>query len=271
MRIVLRASRCASLAWAVRITNSRTPAPSSQDSISSFMTRCSVRRRSEAPPGKAWVVRVDAVLHRRCAQDPELRRQIVGQAFDDDRVAAERQVGAVLLGRAHRHDQRRAARAAARAPRRGSSPSSARGVRLESSRVVVGGGGAAPRSARPRSGCAARAGRGSRLGACAAGRVLLLLWPARGLAPAGARRRARAAWRGHGGRASGGSRRSSATGPSSASAASTAASERLAGDLHAAYHRAERLAEAAAPDAAHDRAAAFDDARPAGAAAAGPR
>ena len=52
VRMVLSASRCASLAWAVRITNSRTPAPSSQDSISSFMTRCSVRWRNAASPGK---------------------------------------------------------------------------------------------------------------------------------------------------------------------------------------------------------------------------
>jgi signal transduction histidine kinase len=37
----------------------------------------------------------------------------------------------------------------------------------------------------------------------------------------------------------------------------TAASERLAGDLHAAYHRAERLAQAAAEDAGDDREAAF--------------
>jgi signal transduction histidine kinase len=37
----------------------------------------------------------------------------------------------------------------------------------------------------------------------------------------------------------------------------TAASERLAGDLHAAYHRAERLAQAAAADAGVDREAAF--------------
>ena len=37
--------------------------------------------------------RVDAELHRRRAQDPELRRQIVGEMLHDDRVAAERQMG----------------------------------------------------------------------------------------------------------------------------------------------------------------------------------
>ena len=119
------------------------------------MTRCSVRRRREAPPGKARVRRVDSVLHRRRAQDTELRRQIVGEMLDDDRIAAERQMGPVLLGRAHRHDERRALLQPLARPRPGSSPSFARGGRLESSRVVVGAWWCSRPSVRRRSGCAA--------------------------------------------------------------------------------------------------------------------
>src|SRR4029079_19307427 len=48
-----------------------------------------------------------AVLHRGCAQDPELGRQIIGEVLDDDGIAAQRQMRPVLLGRAHRHDQGR--------------------------------------------------------------------------------------------------------------------------------------------------------------------
>ena len=106
VRMVLSASRWASLACAVRITNSRTPAPSSQDSISSFMTRCNVRCRSAAPPGKGREIGVHAELDGGGPQHGEGGREIVGEALDDDRVAAERQVGTVLLGGAHRHDQR---------------------------------------------------------------------------------------------------------------------------------------------------------------------
>jgi len=55
---------------------------------------------------------VDSVLQRRHANDPELRREIVGQVLDDDGIAPERQVRAVLLGRAHRHDHGRSRAAA---------------------------------------------------------------------------------------------------------------------------------------------------------------
>ena len=48
-------------------------------------------------------------LDGRCPQHGEGGREIVGEALDDDRVAAERQVGSVLLGGAHRHDERGAA------------------------------------------------------------------------------------------------------------------------------------------------------------------
>ena len=58
--------------------------------------------------------RVDAVFHRRCAQDPEFGRQIVGQVLHDDGIAPEGQMGPVLLGGAHRHDHASAAPAAAR-------------------------------------------------------------------------------------------------------------------------------------------------------------
>src|SRR6478735_5665354 len=49
--------------------------------------------------------RVDAVCHRRRSQDPELRRQIIGEALHDDGIATQRQMRAVLLGGAHGHDQ----------------------------------------------------------------------------------------------------------------------------------------------------------------------
>ena len=49
---------------------------------------------------------VHPVLDRRCPQDAERGREIVGEVLDDDRVAAERQVGSVLLGGANRYDER---------------------------------------------------------------------------------------------------------------------------------------------------------------------
>ena len=50
-------------------------------------------------------VDVDAVLQRRRAQHAEFRGEIVREMFDDDRIAAERHVGSVLLARANRNDQ----------------------------------------------------------------------------------------------------------------------------------------------------------------------
>src|SRR6476660_7706718 len=50
---------------------------------------------------------MDAVLDGRCPENPELGRQIVGQVLDDDRIAPQRQMRSVLLGRAHRDDQAR--------------------------------------------------------------------------------------------------------------------------------------------------------------------
>src|SRR5204862_5305871 len=48
---------------------------------------------------------VHAVFDRRSAQDVEARREIVGQPLDDDRVASQRQMGAVLLAGADRHQE----------------------------------------------------------------------------------------------------------------------------------------------------------------------
>src|SRR5207245_6170272 len=44
-------------------------------------------------------------IYRRRAQDLEGRREVVGETLDDERVAAERQVGAVLLAGPHRHEE----------------------------------------------------------------------------------------------------------------------------------------------------------------------
>src|SRR5439155_301032 len=46
-----------------------------------------------------------AVFDRRSAQDVGARREIVGQPLDDDRVASQRQMGAVLLAGADRHQE----------------------------------------------------------------------------------------------------------------------------------------------------------------------
>src|SRR5438067_2043796 len=53
--------------------------------------------------------RVDAIFDGGRAQDLERAGQIVGQALDDDGVAAERQVRAVLLARSHRNEEARIA------------------------------------------------------------------------------------------------------------------------------------------------------------------
>src|SRR5687767_8874582 len=50
---------------------------------------------------------IDAVFERRGAQHAELRREIVGEMIDDDRVAADREVQPVLLARPDRDDQPR--------------------------------------------------------------------------------------------------------------------------------------------------------------------
>jgi hypothetical protein len=46
------------------------------------------------------------IFDRRSARDAERFREIVCQVFDDDRVATERKVRPVLLGRAHGDDER---------------------------------------------------------------------------------------------------------------------------------------------------------------------
>ena len=51
-------------------------------------------------PGKGARVGVHAELDRRSPHDAECGRQVVREALDDDRVAADRQVWPVLLGRA---------------------------------------------------------------------------------------------------------------------------------------------------------------------------
>src|SRR6266480_1491145 len=48
---------------------------------------------------------VDPIFDRRGAQDLERPGEVVGQALDDDGVATERQVGAVLLARSHRDQE----------------------------------------------------------------------------------------------------------------------------------------------------------------------
>ena len=48
---------------------------------------------------------VDAVLDGRRAYDAERGGEIVGETFDDDRVAAEWQVGPVLFAGAHGHQE----------------------------------------------------------------------------------------------------------------------------------------------------------------------
>jgi signal transduction histidine kinase len=48
---------------------------------------------------------MDPVLDRGSTRDAELCREVVGQPFHDDGVAAERKMGPVLFGRAHRHDE----------------------------------------------------------------------------------------------------------------------------------------------------------------------
>src|SRR2546425_835261 len=48
---------------------------------------------------------VDAVFDRRRAQDLEGRREVVGETLDDERVAAEREGGALLLAGPHQHER----------------------------------------------------------------------------------------------------------------------------------------------------------------------
>src|SRR5689334_6609077 len=48
---------------------------------------------------------VDPIFHGRRAEDSELRREIIGQTLDNDRIAAQRKVGLVLFGFADRNDQ----------------------------------------------------------------------------------------------------------------------------------------------------------------------
>src|SRR5207247_2299388 len=66
-------------------------------------------QRLAAHRGVAWERAagggVDAVFDRRRAQDLEGRRKVVGETLDDERVAAEREVGAVLLAGPHRHEE----------------------------------------------------------------------------------------------------------------------------------------------------------------------
>jgi hypothetical protein len=52
---------------------------------------------------------VHSVLERRRAKDAELRRQVIHQAFDDQRIAAEWEMGAMLLARTHGNQQPRVA------------------------------------------------------------------------------------------------------------------------------------------------------------------
>src|SRR5438876_310939 len=104
VRNVESASWCGSWPWAVRMMNVSTPA-CSQSPSRSFIQRCSVLRRTAALPGNERRGGVDAVFDRRRAQDLEGRREVVGETLDDERVAAERQVGAVLLAGPHRHEE----------------------------------------------------------------------------------------------------------------------------------------------------------------------
>src|SRR6478672_3082470 len=199
--------------------------------------------------------RVDAVCHRRRSQDPELRRQIIGEALHDDGIATQRQMRAVLLGGAHGHDQagpllqpftHRAGGHLFYAP--GLSGLSHRGSWWVVV-VLAAGVSAAEWLRRP-----------DWIWVIAAGAALVALLPL--LRPlAGWRRRglvAALAWL----VAALVIAQSRLTAierewPAQRKDRVTAASQRLAGDLHAAFHRAERLAAAAAATPGDDRAGAF--------------